>query len=181
MKNFEKAKEYFGRAVAVSKAVFAMPDLRIARALELYGIVESANISSKQEKEQLACAMSCLDEAFAIRYELQGPVHIDTVETLNRIARVQLKQSHFTSARDSYYEVFKLREVIFGSFHPCVAITARALAIAHSRLFQADAAKYYFEAALNIYERNGLGEKSFADVVRKDLCDLKRMKMRCEV
>lgn len=178
---FDRAREYFARAVTVSEAVFDMPDLRTAKALELYGVVQSAHTISNKDTEELDCALSCLDKAFEIRYELQGPQHIDTVEALNRIARVYLKQRRFELARDSYFEVLKLREAIFGTFHPCVAITARALAIAQLRLFHAKEAKFYLQAALHIYERNGLGAKSFADVVRKDLHDLERMKFRCEV
>lgn len=179
--DFQKAREYFIRAIAVSEAVFEMPDLRIARVLELYAIAESAQTTSSKDKEQLECALSCLESAFAIRYELQGPEHIDTVETLSRIGRVQLRQRQYAEAKECYYEVLKLREAIFGDDHPSVAHAARLLAVAHTRLYQGDLAKRYFEEALTIYERNGLGGRAFADVVRKDIEDLKAMKVRCEV
>lgn len=159
-----------------------MPDLRIARALELYAIVESTNTNlSKQDTQKLSNALSCLDTAFTIRYELQGPKHIDTVETLNRIGRVHLKQKEFTRARQSFYEVLTLRKAIFGSEHPCVATTARALAVTHCRLYQPDAALFYFQSALHICELNGPGQKSFADLLRQDLLDLKSLKTRAEV
>ena len=174
-------KAFLVEKVGNSFQWISLPDLRIARALELYGIVASAHTSSKQGKDEVECALGCLDRAFSMRYEVQGPQHIDTVETLNRISRVLLKQRKFAEARDGYYEVLKMREAIFGSHHPCVAVTARALAIAHTRLFEAEAAKHYFKAALHIYETNGMGERSFADVVRKDLHDLSKMKFRCEV
>ena len=159
-----------------------MPDLRIARALELYGIVESADTGiSQQASQRLSKALSCLETALIIRYELQGPSHIDTVETLNRIARVELKQKNFSGAKNSFFEVLKLREAIFGSYHPCVATTARALAVTHCRLFEADAARFYFQSALRICERNGVGQKNFADVIRKDLHHLNSMRRRIEV
>ena len=144
-------------------------------------MVESARVTSKEDLSGLVSALSSLDRAFRIRYQELGPTHIDTVETLNKIARVQMKQRVYTDARDSYYEVLKLREAIFGRKHPCVAVTAQALATAHTKLFDVKEAKFYFHLALNVYEMNGLQRHCLADAIRRDLNDLKFIKTRYEI
>jgi tetratricopeptide (TPR) repeat protein len=149
--------------------------------LDRCGLVLSSSYSSRKDSEKLEHGLSLLDRAFRIRFEKLGPTHVDTVETLNKIARIQMKQKNFTEARDSYYEVLKLREAIFGDGHPCVAISAQALASAHTRLFQVKSANFYFNLALKVYEENGLGKHPFAETIRKDLYDLKFIQTRFEV
>ena len=147
----------------------------------MHGMAESACATSSADMSFLQSALASLDRAFLIRYEKLGQTHIDTVETLNKIARVQAKQRNYTDARNSYYEVLKLREAIFGRTHPCVALTAQALATIHSRLFQVKEATFYFQLALNVFEQSGLQRHSLAHAIRRDLNDLKLMKIRCEI
>lgn len=125
--------------------------------------------------------MVALDEALLIRYEKLGPTHIDTVETLNKIARVQMKLCWFVDSRNSYYEVLKLRQAIFGDTHPCVAITAHALATVHARLYEIGEAKLCFSRALTIFQRNGMGKHKFADRIRQDISELQHVNTRIEV
>lgn len=145
-------------------------------------MAESACVTSSQvDVSVLQSALASLERAFLIRYEKLGQTHIDTVETLNKIARVQTKQRNYTDASNSYYEVLKLREAIFGRFHPCVAVTAQALATIHTRLFQVKEATCYFQLALNVFEKSGLHRHSLAHSIRRDLNDLKLMKTRCVI
>jgi tetratricopeptide (TPR) repeat protein len=180
----DSAKGYFAKAVAVSETIFAAPDLRTARALELYSIVDLAEKSSRSEPDspRLRRALSYLDTVFAIRYELQGQTNIDTIETLNRIARVHMSLREYSRAKEALYEVFQLRKAIFGNSHPCVATASRALGVAFSKLYEADAARFYFRYALKICERNGTDQNTnLAKVLRKDLNDLNTMKNKIVV
>jgi len=155
--------------------------LKLAKSLDLFGTAESCCATSRNDHILLDSALHCLNRAFKIRYENLGPFHVDTVETLNKTARVLMRRKSFSEARDSYFEVLRVRKAIFGRNHPCVAVSAQALATAHARLFQVEAARNYFELALEIYEKNGLGHHSASDAIRRDLKDLNFMKARFEV
>ncbi|CAB9497573.1 repeat-containing protein [Seminavis robusta] len=172
--HFEEARNYFTEAVAVSESIFGASDLRLAKAFELLGAAEYT--VSKQDKEMLHHSLSCLEKAYLVRYEQQGPEHVDTVSTLSRIGRVQTKLKNYEDARVCHYEVLKIREAIFGSNHPCCAVSARALALVYVKLRQAQSAKFYFKFALKIYQDNGLEHHRFASAIRKDMHDLKIVK-----
>ena len=144
-------------------------------------MAECASVKSSLSTSCLESALASLDRAFLIRYKKLGQTHVDTVETLNKIARVQTKQRNYLDARKSYYEVLKLREAIFGRTHPCVAVTAQTLATIHTRLFQVKEASFFFRVALTVLEHNGLQRHSLADAIRKDLNDLSLMQTRYEI
>lgn len=175
---YEEAQAYFSRALAISEAIYGSADVKVARVLEMYGMAESA---TRQDPDGLVLALSYMDRAFCIRYKALGPTHIDTVECLNKIARIQMKQNDHTGARDSYYQVLKLREAIFGNRHPCVAVTAQTLAAIHAKLSQVKEAKFYFRLALGVYEHNGLQRHRLADVIRRDLNELKNINTKYEI
>lgn len=173
LQKYSFARDCFSKAISVFEKIYGEHDLRVAKASERLGVAELSSYTGKNYQKKLYDAMSYLDRAFRIRVEKLGNMHIDTVETLNNIAGVQMKQEDFSGARDSYYEVFKMREAIFGSWHPCVAIAAHMLATAYTRLFQVKGARFYFNLALKTYERNGMGHHPFANTIRRDLDDLR--------
>jgi tetratricopeptide (TPR) repeat protein len=182
LQRYSDARDYFRKALSIFEQKYGHEDLRVAKALEKAGTVECSSYARSLGQKNLTLALSYLDRSFRIRSEQLGNFHIDTVETMNKIARVLMKQKDFSGARDRYYEVLKMREAIFGSSHPCVAISAHMLATAHTRLFQVKAAQFYFQLALKVYEKNGLGRHSFAETIRRDLHDLQCInKTRFEV
>jgi tetratricopeptide (TPR) repeat protein len=148
--------------------------------MEMFGVAESSNPRNKQDQEKLQNALAFLDRAYSIRFDTQGPKHVDTVSTLSRIGRVLAKLKKYEDARGCFYEVLKLREAIYGS-HPCVACSAQALAVVHSKLADIPRAKHFFKYALKIHEENGLDSHSYAVVIRKELKDLKHTKERFAV
>jgi tetratricopeptide (TPR) repeat protein len=148
--------------------------------MEMFGVAESSNPGNRQDQEKLQTALSFLDRAYSIRFDKQGPKHVDTVSNLSRIGRALAKLKKYEEARGCYYEVLKIREAIFGR-HPCVAWSARALALVHAKLLDIPKAKHYFNYALKIQEEFGLENQSLARVIRKELNDLKYVKVRLEV
>ena len=148
--------------------------------MEMFGVAESSNPKNKTDEEKQQIALSFLDKAYAIRYDRQGPKHVDTVSNLSRIASALTKLRRYEEARGCFYEVLKLREAIYGR-HPSAACSARALALMYTKLLDLPKAKYYLNHALKIHEENGLEHHSVARAIRKELSDLKHIKARVEI
>ena len=52
-----------------------------------------------------------------------------------------------------------MRQAVFGTHHPCVAVTAHALGGVHLRLGQAEEASKYYYSAFDIYRHLNLSEE----------------------
>jgi tetratricopeptide (TPR) repeat protein len=87
-----------------------------------------------------------------------GPTHVDTIDTLNNMAAIHLHLQEFQEARQAYFEVWTLRELIFGPKHPSVAVTAHCLGGVHMRLGEVAEASKYYHIALDIYRDLQLSE-----------------------
>jgi catechol-2,3-dioxygenase len=77
---------------------------------------------------------------------------VDTIDTLNNMAAVHLHLQEFQEARQAYFEVGTLRELIFGRKHLSVAVTAHCLGGVHIRLGEVAKAFKYYHDALDIYK-----------------------------
>jgi tetratricopeptide (TPR) repeat protein len=104
-------------------------------------------------EENTRIALVALNEAFEVRYEILGPTHADTVDSLNNIAAVHLNMRDYHLARKAYHEVYIVRQLIFGPRHPSVAITAHQLGGVHLALSQVEDAARYYQRALEIYQK----------------------------
>lgn len=107
---------------------------------------------SSNRQQHLESALVALQHAFMIRYKILGPHHVDTVDSLNNLAGFYLCLDDLNTALEMYYEVWVLRQAIYGKHHPSVAVTAQALGEVCSRLSQFQQALYYFYNAKGIYE-----------------------------
>jgi tetratricopeptide (TPR) repeat protein len=103
-------------------------------------------------------AMDALHQSFSVRYELLGPTHVDTMDTLNNMAAVHLHLHQFDEARQAYFEVLTLRELIFGPKHPSVAVTAHCLGRVYMHFSEVVVASKYYHNALDIYRDLRLSE-----------------------
>lgn len=113
---------------------------------------------SKMEAN-LRKALEALNQSFSIRFEVLGPSHADTIDTLNNMAGVYFHLGKLNEARQAYFEVWTMRQAVFGTNHPSVAVTAHALGGVHLRLGQAEeAAKHYYNA-FDIYRHLDLSEE----------------------
>jgi tetratricopeptide (TPR) repeat protein len=101
------------------------------------------------QANRLNLAMESLEMSFALRLQVLGPLHVDTVETFNNIAGVYYKQHNNLEAARCYREVLALQQAIFGRNHPSVAETARALARTCVRLGLKEEAQGLYSLALS--------------------------------
>ena len=102
----------------------------------------------------LTLALNSLQESFDIRDQLLGPNHVDTIETLDNMARVRCSLEDYDAAYKTYLVVLRSREWLFGRLHPCVASTAWSIAGVLDHLHGTDSieAQEYYMIAFEIYE-----------------------------
>lgn len=142
------ALKVYRSAVRIFRKLRGDTHLTVARSLDKVGLV----CCRLQDTEHLTLALHALGEAFAIRYETLGPIHVDTVDTLNNMAGVHWHRREYEQAREAYWEVYAARLVLFGPRHPSVAVTAHALGSVHLNLAQTRDAARYYGRALEIYK-----------------------------
>jgi len=146
--------------------------LALARVVDAIGMAW-ARVSQDDDQDHCYKAKAALEEAFKIRYDLLGPWHIDTVETLNKIAYVHLHLREYDEAGNAYWEVFWVRKAIFGGDHPSVAIAAHALGNVMVHLAATEDAAKYFQIAVEIFDKMALPNKHPA--VTRLMKDYKRL------
>jgi len=157
---------------------FPYDDLIMARVLNLVGLSGSKEYSMKRdssfEKDTELCYRSeaALQTAFLIRYKRLGPQHVDTIDTLNILAGLHMKMKYFRKAKQSYFEVFTVRKILFGNFHPSVAIAERSLASVCYKLKEMKHARNHYSSALNIFLFNGLLSHPFVEEVKDRLREI---------
>jgi tetratricopeptide (TPR) repeat protein len=167
-REYQEAMTTFKVAHRIQRKLVGNTDRHVAIARILDRIGLAACKASAKSKDELQTARSTLHQAFLLRYELLGAWHVDTVESLNNLARVQMLLSHYHEARKSYYEVLRVRKAIFGPDHPSVAVTAHSLAKACTRLNQLEESYTYFQLAMDIYKRMDMPKENptFASLVQ---------------
>ena len=178
------AREYAQAVVAFQSAcriwnqLLASEDdqLALARVVDAIGMAW-ARVSQEEDLDHCQKAMTALEEAFQIRYDLLGPSHIDTVETLNKIASVHVHLREYSEACQAYWEVFVTRKAIFGPEHPSVAIAAHALGNVLVKLASTEDAANFFQIAVDIYNKMDLPNKHPA--VKRLMQDYKRLDRIC--
>jgi hypothetical protein len=170
--HYDLALENFARALAICRSLHREDrfHLSIGRALDAMGLAVLRS-SAKQQQPQpqpqgnhqrmdaLQEAQRLLEQAFAIRHHHLGVWHVDTVETYNRLASVQLHLGRLNEACHAYQEVFYVRQAIFGRTHPSVAISAHSVANCYYKLGGPEhvpKSLEWYRRALDIYEAMAL-------------------------
>jgi hypothetical protein len=172
MHDYREAMGAFQSATKIWKALEVPTHLSVGRALDAYGL---AALRYQKSGASLRQAKAALDEAFAIRFHHLGVWHVDTVETYNKIASVQLHMGKLSEACKAYEEVYFVRKAIFGVNHPSVAISAHALANVHLKLAQPEDSFRYYKIAFEIYKSMHL--PSNHPTVARLLSDRKRLEL----
>lgn len=178
------AREYAQAVIAFQSACCIWKELEqseedqlaFARVVDAVGMAW-ARVTHEEDKDHCHKAMTALEEAFHIRYELLGPWHVDTVETLNKMASVHLHLREYEEACNAYWEVFWVRKAIFGPDHPSVAIAAHSLGNVFVKLAATEDAAKFFQIAVEIYEKMQLPNKHPA--VARLMRDYKRLDRIC--
>ena len=195
VQDFSAAQEACRSALRVFERKFGSNDLHVAKALELlamaqtgYGMKQHSSTTStnsvndifnsfssapnEPSKARLLLGLQSLRKCFHIRYQALGPTHIDTVETVNKIANIYMALGMYSSAIKDFMEVMQLRAAIFGDYHPSVAIAARAMGQVFLKQELTSEAKTYLLKALNIFAMAGLPEHPAAVQLRDDVTAL---------
>jgi Tetratricopeptide repeat len=174
-KEYFEALKVFKSAVRIFRKLYGDSHLTVARSLDKVGLV----CCRLQDDHHVKLARLALDEAFAIRYDTLGPIHVDTVDSLNNIAGVHLHQQEYQLARKAYHEVYLVRQIIFGPSHPAVAITAHALGSVHLHMAQIDDAAIYYRRAMEIYKKLNLTtENPTMQRLLRDVAALERVRTK---
>jgi len=171
-KEYNEALKVFTSTVRIFRKLYGDSHLSVAKALDKVGLAAGRSRSAGN----LKLAMAALSEGFDIRYESLGPMHVDTVDSLNNMAGVHLHMRDYHLARKAYHEVYIVRQIIFGPRHPSVAITAHALGGVHLKLSQVvDAARYY-RRAMEVYKKLKLkSDNPTMKRLLKDIVSLERI------
>lgn len=170
-----EALKVFKSAVRIFRKLYGDSHLTVARSLDKVGLV----CCRLQDYQHLKLARLALDEAFTIRYDTLGPIHVDTVDSLNNIAGIHLHTQEYQLARKAYQEVYLVRQIIFGPDHPAVAVTAHALGSVHLHMAQVDDAARYYRRAMEIYKKLKLStENPTIQRLLKDVAALERVTKR---
>lgn len=175
---FGAAKENFQAAYCTYRRF--RKTVACAKALDRLGVATShlkirgGSGGSSGNNNTYPQALRLLHDAFWLRKQELGLWHVDTVDTMNRIARVHCLADQWNKARRAYWEVFWVRKAIFGAYHPSVAVAAHDLANAFCRLGKLSDADNFYQLGLEIYDRMGLSASNPA--VAKLLRDMKQLK-----
>ena len=177
-REYAQAVVAFQSACRILKRLLASEEdqLALARVVDAIGMAW-ARVSQEEDLDHCQKAMTALEEAFQIRYDLLGPSHIDTVETLNKIASVHVYLREYSEAYQAYWEVFVTRKAVFGPEHPSVAIAAHALGNVLVKLASTEDAANFFQIAVDIYNKMDLPNKHPA--VKRLMQDYKRLDRIC--
>lgn len=173
--DYPQATKAFESACHIYKILDGPHTLSVAGSLDSIGL--AALRWSRKNTITLHNAQEVLGEAFAIRFALLGPWHVDTVETYNKMASVHLHLKEFREAAKAYEEVHSVRAAIFGENHPSVAIAAHSLANVYLKLSQHDLSYHYYNVALDVYKHMQLPTDH--PTVARLLRDRKRLERVC--
>jgi Tfp pilus assembly protein PilF len=168
---FKEALTVFKGATRIYRKIYGGSDLSIALALNNVGL---AACRLSKTRPNLRKASEALNQSFEIRYEILGPSHVDTIDTLNNMAGVYFHLGDLEEARQAYFEVWTMRQAVFGLHHPSVAVTAHAIGSVYLRLSQVDEASKYYYNALDVYRHLNLSEENTS--VARLLCDIDQLR-----
>ena len=128
-------------------------DKPVARALVLEKMSHVASIQANEDASMLPQVYNLLLESFRLRQDHLGKLHVDTVNTLNQLARFHRRSGNLDESRRLQTQVYYARKQIFGSRHPSCAVAAHDLANVLAQLRQNKDAETLYRMALAIYER----------------------------
>ena len=147
-RDYKKAIGVFHSALKIYRTWHGRWSVTAAKALDRIGYTTCRHSWTAANLDK---ARNALDEAFRIRYETMGPLHPDTVETLNNLAGVYLHSGNHKEAYEAYYEIMMARKAVFGPDHPGVAAASHALGNVCIKLAQLRKASACFVEASRIY------------------------------
>ena len=120
--------------------------------------------------KNLDLAIVALSDALSIRSEILGPTHVDTIETVNKIAGVRLAMRSCVRAALEYLKVFNQRAHVLGRNHESVAATSYILGcILDDELQMTEEGEDFLKLSLQIYDSLGIEDNSNVPDIRERL------------
>lgn len=176
-----QVNEYVGAKSSFQSAYCTFRRFRkyvaIAKALDCLGVANSRGGAACFDQ-----SLELLQDAFWIRRQKLGVWHVDTVDTMNRIAMVHALAENFSEARRCYWEVFWVRKAIFGAQHPSVAVAAHGLANSFVKLGSLEDGSNFYHIAMEIFDKMGLpSENPAVSKLLRDMKQLEQVHRRAEI
>jgi Tetratricopeptide repeat len=112
------------------------------------------------EHFEVKTLFKCLTDSLNIRKEALGPWHVDTVNTLQHLARLYLCTGDGERAAEHYLEVVELRRHIYGPTHHGTAIAAHCLGNTYFQLRDVEAASVWYDYAIMVYNHLGIATEN---------------------
>jgi eukaryotic-like serine/threonine-protein kinase len=143
---YEDARDFFARALAISEKALGPDHPDVARSLNGLGVVAEA-----QGKEE--DARDFLERALAITEKALGPDHPDVARWLYNLGRVAWQQAEYEEARKLFERALAIREKALGPDHTLVANLLEKLGNLAASQARYDEARDLHERALAITEK----------------------------
>lgn len=147
--------------------------IQLATALDLIVVTYSeahqeGRSSQIHEHFQAKTLFQCVTDALNIRKEELGPWHVDTVNTLQHLARLYMNTGQVEQAAEHYLEVVELRRKIYGPTHHGTAVAAHCLGNAYFQLRDVEAALVWYDYTVMVYEHLEIqpDNPAFAQILR---------------
>jgi tetratricopeptide (TPR) repeat protein len=140
---FQTAKVYFERALAIRKAALGADHPEVATSLDGLGF-------TLRELWQLNQAVAHFERALAIRKAALGADHPEVATSLDGLGFTLRDLGDLHRSRSCFERALAIRETALGTDHPDVTIALDGLGLVACDLRDARTAKVFFERALTI-------------------------------
>jgi non-specific serine/threonine protein kinase/serine/threonine-protein kinase len=144
--NSVTAREMLDRGAERIRAELVEQPLVQARLMSTMGVVYY-QLGLYQESEPL------LEESLATRRELLGPRHLDTVESLSRLANLYFVQSRYDETEPLYMELLEARRELLGEDHYDTMGSTYNLGNLYKNQWRLEEAEPYLKQALESMRR----------------------------
>ncbi|CAF1025684.1 unnamed protein product [Adineta ricciae] len=144
--DYDKALEYYNRAVEIQHSILPSDDLQLASSYD--------NISRiYQNMEDHSQALSLLEKALKIKRKILPDAHLDLASSYENIGELHSKMNNYTEALSYYEKALKIRAKSLPPDHPDLAIMYTRNGTALNHIGKYEEALHNFQKALNIQQK----------------------------
>lgn len=163
--DYEKALEYYGKALAIHERVL--------------GTEHPDTASTYNNMANMYCTQGAYNKALryyrktvAIRERVLGTEHPDTARTYGNMSNLYAEQGDYDKALEYFEKVQAIFEQVLGTEHPDTAKMYNNIAIVYKNQGDYDKALEYYQRALKVYLTTFGEEHPRTKGTRKNLTDL---------
>lgn len=126
---------------------------------------------------QMLKAVSYFEEAIYISAHLFGPLHLDTANSMEKVAIAKLHLKDVEGSHDAYCRALQIKRNCLGLYHEEVAHIQTQLACIYFHQGELLSSQASFEEALDIYRDLSLQDSSWFLKAAEALCSLGSLKL----